>query len=124
MSLKERYIIPKRKQSVQTMDHHHHRHHHHSSKHSYEDNDTRLNFNARSSSTQMKSNERFSGRRSFFVRDLPRTQEQQLSKDERRKLFEQQYEDEEKVERNFIQGISLLLLPFQGSSSSCSCSDE
>lgn len=100
MSLKERYIIPKRKESAQAADHHHHhhhRHHHHSSKHSYEENDSRSNFSTRSLSSQVKSTERYSERRSFVVRDLPRTQEQQLSKDERRKLFEQQFEDEEKV---------------------------
>lgn len=100
MSLKERYIIPKRKEPVQIPDHHHHHHHrhHHSSKHSYDENDYRLNFNTRSSMTQPKSNERYNSRRSFVViRDSPRTQEQQLSRDERRKLFEQQYEDEEKV---------------------------
>ena len=102
MSLKERYIIPKRKEPIQPSDHHHHHHHHHrhhhSSKHSSEENDYRLNLSTRSSLVQPKSTERYNGRRSFVtVRDLPRTQEQQLSKDERRKLFEQQYEDEEKV---------------------------
>lgn len=98
MSLKERFIIPKRKEPLQTSDHHHHRHHHHhSSRHSHEENNYRSSVSARSSITQPKPIERFNGRRSFVVRDLPRTHEQQLSKDERRKLFEQQYEDEEKV---------------------------
>ncbi len=100
MSLKERYIIPKRKESEQTSNHHYHRHHHHSSKHSYEENNSRSNFSTRSSIIQQKPIERFNGRRSFAVRDIPRTQEQKLSKDERRKLFEQQYEDAEKV--NFL----------------------
>jgi len=98
MSLKERFIIPKRKEPQETSDHHYRRHHHHhSSKHSYEENNSRSSFSTRSSITQQKPIERFNGRRSFIVRDFPRTQEQQLSKDERRKLFEQQYEDEEKV---------------------------
>jgi hypothetical protein len=100
MSLKERYIIPKRKESEQISNHHYHRHHHHSSKHSYEENNSRSNFSTRSSIIQQKPIERFNGRRSFVVRDIPRTQEQKLSKDERRKLFEQQYEDAEKV--NFL----------------------
>ncbi|CAF4634050.1 unnamed protein product, partial [Rotaria magnacalcarata] len=56
----------------------------------------RFNFSARSSATQQKSNDRPYAKRSFVVRDIPRTQDQQLSKDERRKLFEQQYEDAEK----------------------------
>jgi hypothetical protein len=101
MSLKERYIIPKRKEPQQISDHHHHhhRHHHHSSKHPYEENNYRFNnFSTRSSTTtqQQKPIDRSMGRRSFVLRDTPRTQEQQLSKDERRKLFEQQYEDAEK----------------------------
>jgi hypothetical protein len=99
MSLKERYIIPKRKESQQISNHHHHRHHHHhSSKYSNEENNNRSNFSIRSSVIQQqKPMDRPFGRRSFVVRDTPRTQEQQLSKDERRKLFEQQYEDAEKV---------------------------
>jgi hypothetical protein len=56
----------------------------------------------RPSIIQQKPIERSNGKRSFIVRDLPRTQEQQLSKDEERKLFEQQYEDEEKVNYLFI----------------------
>jgi len=98
MSLKERYIIPKRKESQQISNYHHHRHHHHhSSKYPYEENNYRLNFSTRSSIIQQKPIERFPLKRSYIVRDIPRTQEQQLSKDERRKLFEQQYEDAEKV---------------------------
>jgi hypothetical protein len=98
MSLKERFIIPKRKEPQEPYDHHHRRHHHHhSSKYSYEENNYRSSLTTRSPMAQLKPIERYNGRRSFIVRDLPRTQEQQLSKDERRKLFEQQYEDEEKV---------------------------
>ncbi|CAF3172330.1 unnamed protein product [Rotaria socialis] len=103
MSLKERYIIPKRKEPEQNSNyhhrhhHHHHHHHHHSSKTPSEENNYRFNFSARSSATQQKSNDRPYARRSFVVRDIPRTQDQQLSKDERRKLFEQQYEDAEKA---------------------------
>jgi hypothetical protein len=97
MSLKERYIIPKRKEPQQISSHHHRHHHHHSSKHSYEENNDRFKFSTRSSTTQQKPIDRPFERRSFVMRDAPRTQEQQLSKDERRKLFEQQYEDEEKV---------------------------
>src|SRR5437762_2586414 len=67
--------------------------HHHSSKHPYEENNYRFNFSTR----QPKPIERYSGKRSFIVRDIQRTQEQQLSKDEQRKLLEQQYEDAEKV---------------------------
>jgi hypothetical protein len=125
MSLKERYIIPKRKESQETLNHHHHRHHHHhSSKYPYEENNYRLNFSTRSSIIQQKPIERFPLKRSFIVRDIPRTQEQQLSKDERRKLFEQQYEDEEKVifvclffKKNFFYFDFL----FQGKSSGSSC---
>ena len=97
MSFKERYIIPKRKEPQEPSDYHHRHHHHHSSKHSYEESSYRSSFSTRPSMTQQKSIDRYSGRRSYTVRDLPRTQEQQLSKDERRKLFEQQYEDEEKA---------------------------
>ncbi|CAF1219451.1 unnamed protein product [Adineta steineri] len=98
MSLKERYIIPKRKESQDTSNHHHrYHHHHHSSKHRYEENNSRLNFSTRSSTIQQKPFDRPFGRRSYIARDTPRTQEQQLSKDERRKLFEQQYEDAEKA---------------------------
>ncbi|CAF3183154.1 unnamed protein product [Rotaria sp. Silwood2] len=100
MSLKERYIIPKRKEPEQPLNHHHrhhHHHHHHSSKYQYEETNSRFNFSTRSSEIQQKPNDRSFGRRSFVVRETPRTQEQQLSKDERRKLFEQQYEDAEKA---------------------------
>ncbi|CAF0866405.1 unnamed protein product [Rotaria sp. Silwood1] len=102
MSLKERYIIPKRKEPEQPVNHHHrhhhHHHHHHSSKYSYEETNSRFNFSTRSSVTQQKPNDRPFTKRSYVVRETPRTtQEQQLSKDERRKLFEQQYEDAEKA---------------------------
>ncbi|CAF1412778.1 unnamed protein product [Rotaria sordida] len=101
MSLKERYIIPKRKEPEQPLNHHyrhHHHHHHHSSKHPSEEINSRLNFSTtRTSVIQQKTNDRPYGKRSFVVRETPRTQEQQLSKDERRKLFEQQYEDAEKA---------------------------
>ena len=43
--------------------------------------------------------DRPTSRRAFAGRDLSRTHEHQLFKDERRRLFEQQYEDEEKVNR-------------------------
>jgi hypothetical protein len=126
MSLKERYIIPKRKESQQISNHHHHRHHHHhSSKYPYEENNYRLNFSTRSSIIQQKPIERFPLKRSYIVRDIPRTQEQQLSKDERRKLFEQQYEDEEKVIfRFFLRRIFFILGFFQGKSSGSSCSSK
>jgi hypothetical protein len=105
MSLKERFIIPKRKEPQESSDYHHRHHHHHSSKHSYEESSYRSSFSTRPSMTQQKPIDRYSGRRSYTVRDLPRTQEQQLSKDERRKLFEQQYEDEEKVSVCFFRRI-------------------
>ena len=102
MSLKERFIIPKRKESQQESNHHHHHHHyhhhHHSSKHSQEHRSSRLNFDPHVSTSQHKPIDPSVRRRSFIPRDLPRTQEQQLSKEERRKLFEQQYEDAEKVD--------------------------
>lgn len=100
MSLKERFVIPKRKEPQETSNHyyyHHHHRHHHSSKHPDEEKNYRFNFSTRSSIVQQKPIDRSLGRRSFVIRDTPRTQEQQLSKDERRKLFEQQYEDAEKV---------------------------
>lgn len=99
MSLKERFIIPKRKESEQPSSHHHHHHHHrhHSSKYINEENNSRLSFNTRPAMSQLKPIERYSSRRTYNYRDLPRSQEQELSKDERRKLFEQQYEDAEKA---------------------------
>lgn len=101
-SLKERFIIPKRKEPLPPSDHHHHNHHHrrhsHSSKHSSEENSSRHYYSSRSSSSYYsKSIDRPTGRRSFNVRDLPKNNEEQLSRDERRRLFEQQYEDEERV---------------------------
>ncbi|UJR29109.1 hypothetical protein I4U23_010323 [Adineta vaga] len=97
-SLKERFIIPKRKEPESSSYHRHHHHHHHSSKHRYEEeNSSRLSFPTRSSYSQQKPFDRSFSRRSYVLRETPRTQEQLLSKDERRKLFEQQYEDEEKA---------------------------
>ena len=102
MSLKERYIIPKRKEPEQSPNYHYyrHRHYHHrhySPKHSHKDYNHRFNFSIRSSTAQQKSIDRshHDRRRSPIPRDTQ--EQQQLSKDERRKLFEQQYEDEEKV---------------------------
>ncbi|CAF0854976.1 unnamed protein product [Adineta ricciae] len=108
-SLKERFIIPKRKEPEADSDHHHHRHHHHhhySSKHRHEEPSSRLSFTTRSSYSQQKPYDRSYSRRSYTVRETPRTQEQQLSKDERRKLFEQQYEDEEKARMAAVNGES------------------
>jgi hypothetical protein len=111
MSLKERYIIPKRKEPQQISNHYHHRHHHHhSSKHAYEENNDRLKFSTRSSTIYQKPIDRPYEKRSFVMRDTPRTQEQQLSKDERRKLFEQQYEDAEKVNSFIYMKIFFYLL--------------
>ena len=95
MSLKERFIIPKRKEPEPSSSNHHHHHHHHSSK---EENSSRFSFNTRPTMSQLKPIERYSNRRTTYNhRDLPRSHEQDLSKDERRKLFEQQYEDAEKA---------------------------